>query len=134
MATHVIIVRPARRANNASSPGNYEAALQGEARALVRCSTTPFLDAARALLLERGFAADDVLVMRWGDASGADSLKAQLGVAARLTVQERRSTSPSLRFAPYVPLSNKVFVQPMGGSEKLAPSRPAKKGAAERPA
>src|ERR1700692_4337493 len=104
MAVHVIIVQPARRANNATSPGNYEATLQGEARALVRCSTTPFLDAARALLLERGFAADDVLIMRWHDANGMDSLKARLGLAAGLTVQERSSTSPSLPFAPHVAL------------------------------
>jgi len=133
MAVRVIIVRPARRANNATSPGNYEATLQGETRAFVRSSTTPFLDAARALL-ERGSSADDMLIMRWHDADGVDSLKARLGVAARFTVQERNGTSPSIRLAPYAPLPKKIFAQPMGGSEKSVLPPRGKKGAAARPA
>ena len=132
MAVLVIIVRPARRANGGRLGGKYTATLCGEARALVRSSGTPFLDAARALL-ERGFTAKDVLIMRWDDANGVDSLKAQLGLAARLTVQERSSTSPSLRYAPYAPLPEKIFA-PLGGSEKIGPTAARKKGAAVRPA
>jgi hypothetical protein len=112
MAVHVIVVRPAR------SAGRYAATLQGEAWPLVQ-SRAPFLDAARALLA-RGFAGDDVLVMRWGDANGVDSLKAQLRTAARFAVQERSASSPSLRFAPYAALPGKLFAQPTRVSKKSA--------------
>jgi hypothetical protein len=124
MAVHVIIVAPARRSNGVTSPGNYTATLQDEARPIA-LSRTPFLDAARALLA-RGFAGDDVLVMRWAG-SAVDSLKAQLGVAARFAVQERNASSPSLRFAPYAPLPEKLFVT-SEGLQKNRRSRCAEKG------
>jgi hypothetical protein len=127
MALHVIIVRPALAGNGGRLGGKFTATLQGEARPLVLRSGTPFLDAARVLLERSGFAADDMIVMRWYDANGVDSLKARLRTAAGLTVQERNSSSPSLRFAKYAPMPAKIFAQPVGGSEESAPPPPRKK-------
>jgi hypothetical protein len=63
--------------------GQYTASLAG--RVLVT-SRQPFLDSAR-VLLEEGANPADTLVMRWAE-TGTESLRGQIGVAAKLTVWE----------------------------------------------
>ena len=65
-------------------------------RVLVRSSRQPFLDAARVLVGE-GHDPGMVISMRHGG-SAVDALRAKLGVAARLTVNE-----PATRFARWKP-------------------------------
>ncbi len=63
--------------------GQFEARLGAGGRLLVASSTTPFLDAARALL-KLGYAPDTILTMRH-DGSTTEALRAPIGKAARLT-------------------------------------------------
>ena len=63
--------------------GQFEARLGAGGRLLVASSTTPFMDAARALL-KLGYAPDTILTMRH-DGSTTEALRAPIGKAARLT-------------------------------------------------
>jgi hypothetical protein len=76
-------------------PGIYAAWLDG--RLIHRASRQPLLDAARALLAA-GYDPSTTLVMRHGG-SNADSLRATIGAAAKLTVTERSRHGP--RFEPF---------------------------------
>ncbi len=108
----IIIVEPARKARGKPWPGVYVATVEGEERPIVT-STTPFLDAARALRA-RGCDDDVRLIMRWRD-SLTDSLTALLGAAASIAVEERSSSAPSLRFVRY-----RSFPRALGGKTHLA--------------
>jgi hypothetical protein len=96
-AAIIILVEPARKPRGQPRPGVYTAMLEGEAAPLAT-STTPFLDAARALR-GRGYPDDVLLIMRWRGRS-VDSLRARLADAAAVGVEER-SGFPSLRLVKY---------------------------------
>jgi hypothetical protein len=68
------------------APDHYDAFVDGEL--VVNSTRQPFVDAARALL-ERGAASNSWLILRHAD-SDIDSLRAKVGVAAKLTVRARR--------------------------------------------
>ena len=89
--THFIAVLPYMRSDGTKHPNAFEARLAGE----VLCvSETPLLDAARALLA-RGIAQlDDTIIMRHGG-SRVDALRARVGVAAGLAVEDRPSGAPA---------------------------------------
>jgi hypothetical protein len=75
------------------APDHYDAFVDGE---LVVASTRqPFLDAACALL-ERGADSNSWLVLRHAG-SDTDSLRAKVGVAAKLTVRDRADGVPTFR-------------------------------------
>jgi hypothetical protein len=70
-------------------------------RQIVAASRTPFCDGARALLSEGLAVPSDALIMRHAG-SAHDALKASVGVAAKLTVEdESRDGKP--RFRPWRP-------------------------------
>src|SRR5207247_5891328 len=77
--------------------GKFAARLDG--RLLVRSSRTPFCDAARVLLAERGDPSSTIVMRHAGSAT--DSLRARLGVAAGLTVREDDNRAP--RFVSWRP-------------------------------
>jgi hypothetical protein len=72
-----------------------------DVRLLVKSSRTPFLDAARALIA-LGFHPDSTLVMRH-TGSEVDALRARLGTAAGLTVEDCPGGSKPPRFVRYRP-------------------------------
>jgi hypothetical protein len=80
----LIVVEPVDR------HGRFAARLDG--RVLVNSSRTPFLDAARRLIAE-GADPSGIIIMRHRG-SDVDALRARLGVAAGLTVEERDSRTP----------------------------------------
>ena len=95
--THVIAVSPRVGADGTTHPNAFEAQLAGEVLCI---SETPLLDAARALLA-RGIAQpDDTIVMRHAG-SHVDALRARVGVAAGLAIEERPSGNPGLRLGKY---------------------------------
>lgn len=65
--------------------GRYEACLDGDDHVL-SVSQTPFFDAARKLI-SQGYDPDTTLILRHAG-SETDSLRAELGTAASLTVEE----------------------------------------------
>ena len=95
--THVIAVLPHMRPDGTKHANAFEARLAGD----VLCvSETPLLDGARALLA-RGIAQlDDTIIMRHGG-SRVDALRARVGVAAGLAVEDRPSGAPGLRLGEY---------------------------------
>jgi hypothetical protein len=110
--THFIIVSPAIGSTGKPLPGKWDAGLTEtsasksdaekgktlEGRLLVSQSRTPFRDAARCLLKDGTASEPDILIMRHLNASH-DALKANIGIAAKLTVAEE----PRLRFAKWTP-------------------------------
>jgi hypothetical protein len=94
--THVIIASPSIGSSGKPVPGKFDARI--DERVLAEQSRTPFCDAARALL-EDGFASHhDILIMRH-IGSEVDALKANIGIAAKLTVADE----PRPRFARWTP-------------------------------
>ena len=91
MTIHIISAMPARKLNGEPLPGKFEA-FYGEHR-IVAASRTPFCDGARALLADGTAQPSDVLIMRHAG-SQHDALKAAVGIAAMLTVDE--SETPRL--------------------------------------
>lgn len=81
------------------TPDHYDATVNGEL--LVRSSRTPFCDVARVLLY-RGVDSNSWLILRHAG-SQTDSLRAKVGVAAKLTVKE--PDRGRIHFARYVPFS-----------------------------
>ena len=95
--THIIAVSPHMRADGAKHPNKFEARL---ADAVLCISEQPLLDAARALLA-RGIAhRDDTIVMRHAG-SDVDALRARVGGAAGLAIEDRPSGAPGLRLGKY---------------------------------
>ena len=95
--TQVITVSPHMRPDGTKHPNAFEARLAGD----VLCvSETPLLDGARALLA-RGIAhPNDTIAIRHGG-SRVDALRARVGVAAGLAVEDRPSGAPGLRLGKY---------------------------------
>jgi hypothetical protein len=84
----VIIVSPRVRANGKQHPTEFECWLEGGP--FLCNSRQPFLRAAR-ILIGMGHDPEAILIMRHAR-SKADSLKARLGAAASLTVDEFNGT------------------------------------------
>ena len=108
-----IIITPAP-----SGIGRFEARLDGTDRVLC-VSRTPFFDAARKLIAE-GNNPDTTLVMRHAG-SKTDSLRAQLGAAASLSVEETDYGPKLRRWKPFSTLA----VEPRIASEALTATTPA---------
>ncbi len=86
---HLISVSPHIRSDGAKHPNAFEARFAGE----VKCvSEAPLLDAARALLAQGIAHRDDTIV---------DALRARIGVAAGLAIEDRPSGAPGLRLGKY---------------------------------
>jgi hypothetical protein len=100
MPTHMLLVSPAPRKSGGVLPGKFDARL-GD-RSIVEASRTPFCDGARALLAQGLAAPGDLLVMRH-TGSQHDALRAMVGVAARLTVDET-SGNGTPRFVRWKPM------------------------------
>src|SRR5262245_31939175 len=81
--------------------GRYAGFIGG--KRIVKSSYQPFLDAARRLL-RSGVTADAILVMRHAG-QPTDSLRAPIGDAGRLTVDERQRSGP--RFSRWQPFERK---------------------------
>ena len=85
--THAIAVWPHVRADSTKHPNAFETWLGGDVLCI---SETPLLDGARALLA-RGIAQpDDTIAMRHAG-SHVDALRARVGVAAGLAIEDRPS-------------------------------------------
>jgi len=89
----VVVVAPVDRCDR------FSAHLE-DGRLLVKTSRQPFLDAARVLLAEGADPHTTILMRHRG--SDVNALRAQLGVAAGLTVREEDGRPP--RFARWKPL------------------------------
>ena len=104
--TLILIVTPG------SSSDHYAVYVGENRRLLLASSRQPLLDGARALLAE-GCQPDTLLIMRRAD--GVDALRARAGDAARLTVDETRTS-----FARWKPFFRSAV------SPRNAPSRSAR--------
>jgi hypothetical protein len=106
------------------SPGRYQAYLGGQ-KELLCVSRQPFLDSARRLL-GRGHERRTLLVMQW-TGSKDWALRAPLGVAAKLTVDEHNGT-----FAKWKPLSRSAVPSGNANMVRTVPNgRAAKKAIPE---
>ena len=108
-----IIITPAP-----SGIGRFEARLDGTDRVLC-VSMSPLFNAARKLIAE-GSNPDTTLVMRHAG-SKTDSLRAQLGAAASLSVEETDYGPKLRRWKPFSTLA----VEPGIASEALTATTPA---------
>lgn len=75
-----------------------------DGKLVVERARIPFLNAARVLVAQ-GANPADILVMRHV-VTGTDSLRAKVGVAAKLTVAEAKDGKSLPRFVPWVSLAN----------------------------
>ena len=91
----VLVVSPALHKNGGTIPGKFDARL-GE-RLIVEASRIPFCDGARVLLAKGLAAPGDLLIMRHAG-SDHDALRAAVGVAAKLTVNETVGTPRFVRW------------------------------------
>jgi hypothetical protein len=99
------------------SPGRYCAQLEGSTALLVPSSRQPFVDSARALLAS-GHDENAVLFMRHAG-SDAIALKAKLGTAAKLAVEEGPNGP---RFVPHRSGGKtRVSAQPVTSTQSSAP-------------
>jgi hypothetical protein len=90
-----------------------------DGRFVVKRSTTPFCDAARALLAE-GVRPEAKLVMQHAG-SLADALRSTVGAAAKLTVVDDRSGKPIFaRWSPYDGRSLSLDASPMRETDLAA--------------
>jgi hypothetical protein len=97
-----IIVSPKRVRDKRAVPSVYDARLFGQSEILCS-SNTVFLDAARCLLNGGRATPDDTLIMQH-DGSKTDALRAPVGVAARLSIEERVGGPHAVRFVPWKPI------------------------------
>jgi hypothetical protein len=96
-------------------------------RIVVKRSTTPFCDAARALLAE-GIDPATRIVMRHGN-SPADALRSTVGVAAGLTVVDDRGGKPIFaKWSPYEARRSTVVSPPMRETGSAATPVPPEPG------
>ena len=106
VATLIVVATPAPR-----GAGRFEARLDGHDRVLC-VSRTPFFDAARKLLAQ-GYDTNDLLILRHA-ASDTDSLRAKLGAAASLTVEETDYGPKLRRWKPMPALAVTPRIAPGG--------------------
>jgi hypothetical protein len=97
-----IIVSPRRTRDKRAAPNVYDARLIGEEE-LLCSSNTVFLDAARLLLSSRRAEPDDVLILQHAG-SNTQALRASIGDAAKLTIEERDAGPHIIRFARWKPM------------------------------
>ena len=98
---NLVIVPEKRNPANPPRHCRFEARLEGDARILC-VSRQPFVDAAR-VLVDEGYDPTEILRMR-RLGSETIALTAQLGAAAKLTVEEGPSDGP--RFVQHAPCSS----------------------------
>ena len=92
-----------------SGIGRFEARLDGDDRVLC-VSRTPFFDVARELLAD-GYDPDTTLIMRHAG-SGTNSLRAKLGTAASLTIEETDYGPKLRRWKPFSTLAVDLRIAP----------------------
>jgi hypothetical protein len=118
-----IIVSPRRARDKRAAPSVYDARLIGEEK-LLCSSNTVFLDAARLLLRSGRAKPDDVLIMMHAG-SATKALRATIGVAAKLTVEERDAGPHSARFVHWKPMvaapDVRRLISPQGMAAVSAP-------------
>ena len=116
IASLAIVIMETKQRN-----GRFEARLDGDDRVLC-VSRTPFFDAARELVAN-GYDPNLTLIMRHAG-SEADSLRAKLGTAASLTVEETDYGSKLRRWKPFSTLAVAPSNAPANRGRYLPPSRP----------
>ena len=97
-----IIVSPRRAREKRAAPNVFDARLIGEEE-LLCSSNNVFCDAARRLLSSGRAEPDDVLLMRHAG-SETLALRAKIGDAAKLTIEERDEGPHGIRFVPWKPM------------------------------
>jgi hypothetical protein len=117
MTIQTILITPAR-------PGRFDARLAGSDQYLVEGSRTPFCDAARALLAAGLADPGDTLAMRHAG-SEHDALRARVGVAAKLTVDETAGNGTP-RFVRHRP--DRFATLQQEGSQGVGISSPMRSG------
>jgi hypothetical protein len=96
VGTIVIVVAPCEGGQR----GGFSAHLEANGQLLVRSSRQPFLDAARELIAQ-GHDPSLTLIMRHRG-SDVPALRASIGTASRLTVDEDRARAPRIkRWKPF---------------------------------
>jgi hypothetical protein len=102
VATIVLVVSPSLNSDGRKAYSTRGQLFDGrvDGRRIVKRSTTPFCDAARALLAE-GVRPETALVMRH-EGSPHEALRSTVGVAAKLTVADDNGGKPIFRrWSPY---------------------------------
>ena len=99
---YTIIVSPKRARDKRAAHSVYDARLVGE-KELLCSSNTVFLDAARHLLKSGRAEPDDILIMQHAS-SNTEALRATVGTAAKLTIEERRTGPHCINFVPWKPM------------------------------
>jgi hypothetical protein len=119
-----------RRPPGGTIPGKFD--VRHGDRLIVDASRTPFCDGARVLLAEGIAVPGDMLIMRHAG-SDHDALKASVGVAAKLTVNES-SGNGTPRFVPWRPMPSRPSAAgpPMRGKAEEAPGQPSGEDASLR--
>jgi hypothetical protein len=117
MNRHTIIVAPHIRPDGTRHPNAFDARLDGE---LVCTSETPFFDGARILLKTGKASPDDVLVMRH-TGSDHDALRARVGYAAGLTIEETGFGPKRRKYKPRPTLEGPPRIE---GTSPLVPEPP----------
>jgi len=102
-------------------PDYFDAVVNGEL--LVKSSRTPFCDAARALL-DRGVDSNSWLILRHAG-SETDSLRAKVGIAAKLTVKE--PDRGRAHFANWNPLCSSPVASSVRSKRRAATREPAQR-------
>lgn len=97
-----IIVSPRRARDKRAAPGVYDARLIGKDE-LLCSSNTVFLDAARELLRSGRAEPNDVLIMQHAGCT-TEALRANIGIAAKLTIEERDAGPHSIHFVAWKPM------------------------------
>jgi hypothetical protein len=108
MAELTLIVAPHIRRDGTRHPNAFDARLDGD---LICTSETPLFDGARALLKTGKAAADDMLVMRHVG-SEHDALRARVGVAAGLTIEETGHGPRRRKYKPRPTLDGRPRIEP----------------------
>jgi hypothetical protein len=124
----VLIVSPSLNTDGGNAFSSRGQLFDGmvDGRSIVKRSTTPFCDAARALLAE-GIKPDTNFVMRHLD-SASDALRSTVAAAANLTVTDDSGGKPVVRnWRPYDAHTRVAVAPPMRETDPaavLVPSRP----------
>jgi hypothetical protein len=116
IASLAIVIMETKQRN-----GRFEARLDGDDRVLC-VSRTPFFDAARELVAN-GYDPNLTLIMRHAG-SDTDSLRAKLGTAASLTLEETDYGPKLRRWKPFSTLAVAPRNAPANRGATYPPARP----------
>lgn len=97
-----IIVSPRRARDKRAAASVYDAHLIGDEE-LLCSSNTVFLDSARELLRSGRAQPHDILIMQHAG-SNTEALRATVGAAAKLTIEERDAGLHGVRFVRWKPM------------------------------